>query len=399
MNAQAGSDTGNTGLGPSDAFATLQKAAELVTHNTTIFVANGTYHNTHFGTGSKSNAPAVHLQDLEFVTLASLPGHRPRIEFDGVGGISGQNMRWFEVRGFEVMGPNGGISYDEAVFDRSLHSAKYSGRGITISGGHHIHIHSNVVHHAPNAGIRVDGADYCTIEENVVYNSTWWSSNAESGIVLALSQSIDLVDEVKMRVRKNTVFGNVNRIPYYKHLSDDQIYPTANHVLPPGQPSYGSLGQLSILDGAGIYVARNIESYTHGSFEISANLCFGNGIEGVAVHKTVRIIVRDNVIYANGEAPREPSASGELSTGITLTGASNVTLWNNTVSTVSKDDYAFMIDSSSALVAAGASSIANSVCYGRLSAAFSDSVERHPNCIAPPMPPASPPAPSPPPPP
>lgn len=59
----------------------------------------------------------------------------------------------------------------------------FAGRGIAIWKGSHIHIHHNIIHHCPNSGIRVDKGDYCSIEDNVVYNNTWWSSSGESAIV------------------------------------------------------------------------------------------------------------------------------------------------------------------------------------------------------------------------
>ena len=71
------------------------------------------------------------------------------------------------------------------------------------------------VHDTPNSAIRVNKGDYVTIENNEVYNSTWWSSNAESAIVLAESKNIDDLDIIKMIIRGNTVYKNMNKIPYY----------------------------------------------------------------------------------------------------------------------------------------------------------------------------------------
>jgi parallel beta-helix repeat protein len=76
--------------------------------------------------------------------------------------------------------------------------AHFNGRGIAVWGGHHITIANNSVHHAPGSAIRVNYADYVTIEENVVYDSTWWTSNAESALVIAESTSIDTSDAVKV---------------------------------------------------------------------------------------------------------------------------------------------------------------------------------------------------------
>ena len=50
--------------------------------------------------------------------------------------------------------------------------------------------------------------DYCAIENNEVYDNTWWSSNAESAIVLADSRNIDDLDITKMFLVGNKVYGN-----------------------------------------------------------------------------------------------------------------------------------------------------------------------------------------------
>ena len=53
------------------------------------------------------------------------------------GQVFGRTRR-LEVSGFEVVGPNAQISYEEAFADRLLHSNRYSGRGIVARSGSHI---------------------------------------------------------------------------------------------------------------------------------------------------------------------------------------------------------------------------------------------------------------------
>lgn len=48
-----------------------------------------------------------------------------------------------------------------------------------------------------------------------MYSNTWWASSAESAVVLAVSQSIDTNEGIKMKLTNNTVYDNVNKIPYY----------------------------------------------------------------------------------------------------------------------------------------------------------------------------------------
>ena len=93
----------------------------------------------------------------------------------------------------------------------------YKGRGIAIWDGHHINIFKNTVHDCPNSGIRVNNGDYCIVSNNIVYNNTWWSPNAESAIVFATINEFDNFSNIiKMRIVGNLVYANENRIPFYK---------------------------------------------------------------------------------------------------------------------------------------------------------------------------------------
>ena len=92
-----GSD-GADGASLATPLATLRRAAELATPSTAIFVASGTYRNAGYGSGNLGNGAALSLADLDHVLVASLPGHAPRIQFDGSGGISVRNVSRLEAR-------------------------------------------------------------------------------------------------------------------------------------------------------------------------------------------------------------------------------------------------------------------------------------------------------------
>ena len=71
-------------------------------------------------------------------------------------------------------GPNASITKSAAEAERASVVAGntannyYKGRGIAVwasSGGHHILLHSNKVHHTPASGIRINNSDYCTINK------------------------------------------------------------------------------------------------------------------------------------------------------------------------------------------------------------------------------------------
>ena len=90
--------------------------------------------------------------------------------------------------------------------------------------GSHIIIENNTVSGCPNSGIRVNKGDYVLINRNHVFDNTWWSSSAESAIVLAESIDIDKKSIYKMFLTENIVHGNRNFIPYYNPNYDDPEY-------------------------------------------------------------------------------------------------------------------------------------------------------------------------------
>ena len=116
-----------------------------------------------------------------------------------------------------------------------------------------------LLHCGPKVESCYNKGDYCAIENNKVYDNTWWSSNAESAIVLADSRNIDNLDIAKMFLVRNEVYGNRNYIPYYNEKYDDPQYLIDNqmHVARPG---YGSKNQTFIIDGSGI--SKNFPSYS-----------------------------------------------------------------------------------------------------------------------------------------
>ena len=46
------------------------------------------------------------------------------------------------------------------------------------------------------------------------------------------------------------------------------------------KPDYGTVDQSYIIDGSGVYVTRNSQTYLYGQFELSGNVCYRNGING-----------------------------------------------------------------------------------------------------------------------
>ena len=127
-------DNNNAGTSENSPFQTINRAFDNVEPGDTIYVMDGTYTNPDYGTasphssdGSQStnmnNPPAVIVNKSgtagNYITLRNLPGHNPKIKFDGRGGIliSGPQS-YLIIEGFEIEGPGASITYDQAIADR-----------------------------------------------------------------------------------------------------------------------------------------------------------------------------------------------------------------------------------------------------------------------------------------
>ena len=270
------------GLSIDKPFKTIQHAVDNRKECQTIYVMEGVYRNNYYGQSFNHNNKVVNLNGVTDLKILAHPdaASRPILEFDGPGGIFGGSasnpLKNIEIAGLEIRGPNAAISYEEAMADREMKRTYYTGRGIAIWAGSYIYIHDMKVHHCPASGIRVNKGDYVTIADSEVYSNTWWSSSAESAIVLAESISVDTNNWIKMRLTNNIVYDNINKIPYYNPSyawdyspignEDCSSYSACAQELIEGCPwecRYGKKTQDYIIDGMvsdSLYFDRNFTS-------------------------------------------------------------------------------------------------------------------------------------------
>ena len=377
-------------------FATINKGIAEVSAGGTVFVMEGEYRdesagtpvvsfyedttglvdsagNTYvYNTGSNLNNPHVVTINKAgnaidgYITLKNYPNNTPKIIFNGQGGIKlGANANFVIVEGFEVEGPSQSINYTEAIMNRrnritlnekdgikNNNLSYFSGKGIWggYDAHHHIIIRNNIVHDTPGSGIRFNDSDHITIENNTVYNTTWWTSSASSAIVFA--ETIATTDEdnttdIKMIMRGNTVYNNWNRIPFYMASLPENGQPPSE--------KYGAADYATILDGQGLYATRSHSpSDTNprpgyvGTFLFENNLCVNNGKNGINFDRSnySSAIIRNNTIYFNGVheiiqdisvSEGNPPHGGQKVAGIIANYVHNVTVANNIVVTRSSD--------------------------------------------------------------
>lgn len=96
-------------------------------------------------------------------------------------------------------------------------------------------------------------------------------------------------------------------------------------------------------------MTRNSNKYLHGKFVLSYNKAYGNGINGLVVHKTDRAEVIGNVLWNNGQVSKDPPESRQPYAGLALNGSNDVKVSDNFVKTESNQDYAYVSVSGSGL--------------------------------------------------
>ena len=273
VRSEIGSNS-NDGLTPQTALATLANAASRVSPGDEIDSV-GLFTNFNYGSGRYTNRPSVMTISTSNITVRG--NGASVLRYDGASGISiSGGTNFVTIEGFEIEGPAQQINYTMAIANRFRNSTTeaknfYSNRGIVGWGpSHHITVRDCYVHDTCASGIRFNDADYITIEDCTVTRTSYWSSAAESAIVMAESLAIDNSTDIKMIFRRNALFENWNRIPFYQPSHDGLS----------AYPDYGEASQNYILDGQGLYVTRSDDHYM-GTFLFENNIVASSGKNGI----------------------------------------------------------------------------------------------------------------------
>ena len=329
-------------------FRTIRHGLSVMEAGDTLLLFDGVYHNPgysedHGAAGDENNNNGVVAQ-LQFsgsperwTTIAAYPDGndvKPVLRFDGAGGLQlGTDASYIVIDGLEIHGPNEGLRYEWAHEHRWTKEALYTGRGIFTWGPvHHIVVRNCNIHHTPNSGIRFNRADYILVENNTVSNATWWSSSAESGIVIATAAHIDELDVVKILYSGNVVYNNWN----FMEFCSGPLGPVGGHE-GSDEDVYGNCDAYTggIIDGQGLYVTRNNETYLHGRMRFENNIAFNNGFGGVVYHKTDRGELVNNLVFMNGAYPGQSKY-----TGMTVNTADDLVISNNIIWARDGNDFA-----------------------------------------------------------
>lgn len=297
----------NSGLTTSSAFRTIQRAADLTRPGDTVLIMNGEYTNAP-GRGAVLGISRSGTANA-WIKFKAYPGHSPKIRHNTWNGIGfAKQVSYIEINGLEVIGNNANVTLSYAL------SQKYNSSNVLTNGNcinldgrgggiHHIRILNNKVHDCGGSGISATGADYVTVDNNTVYNNSWYSVYGTSGMSLLQNWNSDGNQGYKMFITNNRVYNNRMYVPWIQRGV--------------------------ITDGNGIIVDIS-KSGTNGAYKgrtlIANNISYKNGGSGILTHESEHVDIVNNTAYFNQQSP-ELKKKGDIYAGY----SSDIKIFNNII--------------------------------------------------------------------
>jgi hypothetical protein len=314
VNASTGNNS-NTGLSAEKALKTLQRAADKTVAGDTVFVMNGTYVKDNSWSSDVVIETSSGTAD-KWIVWMNYPVHQPLISFDCWRAFNIQGS-YIEVNGLTIKGNNSNITLQQALNQpkscanpAGSFDGRFNGNGISVDGRsgtrfHHFKVKNCTVYDCGGAGITFIQADYITVENNVIYNCSWYTLWSTSGISLWQNWNSDNETGVKNVIRNNICYGNRQYVPAIAF-------------------------NCGFTDGNGIIIddSENTQNgSTLGSYKgrtlIENNIVYKNGGSGIHAYKSKHVDIINNTAYINNN-------SDELNDGqIFANSSDDIRIFNN----------------------------------------------------------------------
>jgi parallel beta-helix repeat protein len=321
----------NSGSSPTTPFRTLQKAANRTKPGDTVYIMNGNYKNTTAGSVilniDRSGAPGAYIR------YKAYPGHTPVLQ---------ATKNWFAIKvdgasyilieGLTLIGNNRNVTEAQALTqtkdadgDGNLDvKPEYSGNGLGIyfkyqnyaQPSHHVIIRGNTVKEFGGGGIESYGADFLTIEDNIIEANSWYSIYDNSGI--SVYQNRDTQPGYRgyrFVIRRNQSTHNRNIMPC---ICNNFTEPTDGNGIIIDDSKNGQSDGRPPIDG----IPQDFGPYT-GKILVANNIVYDNWGRGIHVFESDNTNVINNTSFSNSYGPT--ILQGEIS----VINSDNVRVYNN----------------------------------------------------------------------
>jgi hypothetical protein len=308
-------DDDNDGLTESTAFRTLQKAANKVSNpGDTVYIMNGTYTQETDPNKTSLYIKQKHGSSGAPITFRAYPGHKPVIKSKSGYTVIIADSSYITIQGLTLVGANDDITLEYAQQEKNNTSNPLTmGVGIAITStyengiapepSHHIVIRHNNISKFGGCGVGTQYADYITIENNTITETSLYSPIGNSPLSILKNLNVDNnTTDYKIILRGNTIYNNINYIPRAVN------------------------GKIS--EGHGIIIDRlsdgSMPAYT-GKTLIANNIIYKNGGSGIVVFLSPNVDIVNNTTYQNVQSPALQGTLGEID----AIEADNVKVFNN----------------------------------------------------------------------
>jgi parallel beta-helix repeat protein len=332
VSALTGSNS-NAGTSAGKPLKTIQYAAGLTKPGDVVMVMAGTYTNDNDPGGAvlfvqRSGTAAAPI------TYENYLSQRPVLQVTDSWAVIRVSANYIVLSGFEIVGNAASITPAYGLSQaRNLLNPLTNGDGIDVNQSakiatpHHVTIENMIIHDVPGGGIGADNADYITIENNLIYNTSNWSPYGDSAISVFEPADIDASTGYKIVVEHNTTYNNAELVPCscrnFASISD---------------------GNGIIIDDTKGTLGNNVRY--HGRTLIAGNISFGNGGSGIHAYSSQHIDILNNTAYDNNLTPTIDEGQIFSDTGsdvnivdniLVAPGGKPITSSNGNATTVSED--------------------------------------------------------------
>lgn len=298
VSAGTGSDT-NPGIASGLAFKTIAKAASLTEPGDTVLIMNGIY-STYSGPILTVNKSGV---EGKYITYKAMKGHNPKITAAGnVWNTIIIDAAYIVIDGLDLEGNNANLTlagaqeaYRQSRLTPAVFDATYNTNAISIgvsAPAHHVEIRNCKVHDFSAGGIGGSQCDYITIEGNTVYNNSWYTMYATSGISILGPKPIDGVTTYKIIIRGNTVYGNKTQVFWRTASGNDRLSDGNGIIIDANNGTQGTT----------VYTGRTL---------VENNVSYNNGGGGIHAFQAGRVDIINNTAYNNGTVVGYPEIDGQ----------------------------------------------------------------------------------------